>query len=134
MSSSCKCQNPEKGGTKCPTQHIALCIRGKDRECYGECILIPKEFGKVSQNFTRWSENIIKEKVVDHMKDLVEDYKAFGSKENLVNNLRSESQPNFQNYSGRIKYSTSNFDKISVNFSFSFEEKDDPTERKALAY
>tara|TARA_Y100000815_G_C13110624_1_gene412983 strand:- start:60 stop:464 length:405 start_codon:yes stop_codon:yes gene_type:complete len=134
MTSKCKCLNPEKGGTKCPTQHIALCIRGKDRECYGECIPIPNKFEKISQNFTQWSENTIKERVAEHMKDLTEQYKAFGSKEYLVNQLRSENELDFQNYSGRMKFSTSNFDEINVNYSFSFEEKDDPTERRALAF
>src|SRR5690554_4855603 len=134
MSANCKCLKPEGGGTKCPTQHIALCIRGKDRECYGECIPIPDDFRKVSKQFTYWSENQIREKVVEYMKEFARDYKAFGPKDQVSRMLRKETEFDFQNLSGRQIYSTRENDRIVVTFSFSFEENADPNERQMLAY
>lgn len=59
MGKECKCTNPDGGGTKCPVQHLALCIRGKDMECYGECIPIPNSYHRATNMFHQWlSENI----------------------------------------------------------------------------
>lgn len=134
MSTNCKCLNPEGGGTKCPTQHIALCIRGKDRECHGECIPIPNEFKNTSESFAFWSESVIKEKVVEHIKEFEDDYKAFGSKEYVSNMLRTIKISDFQGFSGRLKYTTTEQDSIEVSFSFSFEENIDPNENQMLAF
>ncbi|XOV94427.1 MAG: hypothetical protein ACFHWX_06920 [Bacteroidota bacterium] len=132
MSANCKCLNPKGGGTKCPEQHIALCIRGKDRECHGECIQIPDEFTEVSDKFSSWSENTIQEKVVEHMKEFENDYHAFGSRESISNMLRTESKQRDQGFSGKFEYSTSQFDRIVVNYSFSFAEK--TSRRQTVAY
>lgn len=122
MSTQCKCLNPEKGGTKCPEQHLALCIRGKDRECYGECIPIPSDYKKVSERFTAWSEIAIKERVIQHMVDFKEEYRAFESPERLSESLKTTSDLDFSNLSGILEYRTLNFDEIKVNFKFSFSQ------------
>lgn len=63
MGSECKCINPDGGGTKCPPQHVAICIRGKDKECYGECLSIPGVYYVDSPTFKLWLENSINEVV-----------------------------------------------------------------------
>lgn len=63
----CKCLKPDGGGTKCPPQHIALCIRGKDKECYGECITVPNKFRSESYQFTDWLKDEIENKVAEYV-------------------------------------------------------------------
>ena len=54
MSTACKCTNPDGGGTKCPSQHIAVCIRERDGHCYGECVPIPDRYDHITFDFSQW--------------------------------------------------------------------------------
>ncbi len=125
MSTNCNCQNPKSGGTKCPPQHIALCIRGVDRECYGECIPIPREYRQVSENFTYWMQNEVNQKVQEHISDNSNLYRQLSNFNETLHSLEKE------NYLDKLpkgfsKFRNSNDDEISVQYSFSFEDTIDP--------
>ncbi len=62
----CKCIKPDGGGTSCPEQCIALCVRGRDRECQGKCIPIPREFIGASFQFTSWMDKKIKAEMKEY--------------------------------------------------------------------
>lgn len=124
MSTNCNCQNPKSGGTKCPPQHIALCIRGVDRECYGECIPIPEEYTQFSDQFTYWVENQIKERVKEHIYENPNLYSGLSHFREFSHSMEKE------HYSdklpkGHSKFRNSDDDEIGVNYSFSFKDNID---------
>ncbi|CAM1348722.1 hypothetical protein [Tenacibaculum halocynthiae] len=127
MSSKCKCLNPEKGGTKCPTQHIALCIRGKDRECYGECIPIPSEYNHISDRFTFWAQNEVSERVNEHILSNKKLYKDFPNFKERFNEFKKEGHRDIHP-KGFAKFSNEINDEIRVQYSFSFEDRINPLE------
>lgn len=65
--SECRCL-PDGGGTKCPPQHIAMCIKGTDRHCYGECIPIPLSYSFASSEFLYWMDNSIMKNFGEYIK------------------------------------------------------------------
>lgn len=66
MSNECKCTNPDGGGTRCPAQHLAVCIRGKDKECYGRCVPIPSNHSFATRGFKQWLDISIEEAVREY--------------------------------------------------------------------
>src|SRR5687768_7527130 len=67
MRNECKCTNPDGGGTKCPPQHLAVCIRAKDKECYGECVPIPTDYYEDTRDFNQWLGHQVEDVVVDYV-------------------------------------------------------------------
>ncbi|MAT90266.1 MAG: hypothetical protein CMC35_06195 [Flavobacteriaceae bacterium] len=126
MSKECNCIKPKGGGTTCPSQHIALCIRGKDRQCYGECIPIPQKFRSFSESFTFWAKNIVKEKVNEHISKNSNIYFDTKDFKEISHNLEREevfdSLPK-----GISKFKNEFDDEISVQYSFSFADNIEPT-------
>ena len=120
MSSQCNCIHPEGGGTICPIQHLAICIRGKDRECYGECIPIPREFNPFSYEFDSWANDIIRTKVEDHISnnlDYFQDPNGFELPSTPMNYRDFGSQKGVFSVRSRFRR-----DVINVQYSFSFDD------------
>ncbi|SOD81067.1 hypothetical protein [Spirosoma fluviale] len=65
----CKCTHPDGGGTTCPPRHVAICIRGKDKQCYGECKPIPIEYNSVTFQFQKWLSDDIRKAVIEYIED-----------------------------------------------------------------
>lgn len=126
MSKECNCLNPKGGGTTCPPQHIALCIRGKDRQCYGECISIPEKFGSFSESFTAWAKNTVKVKVEEHISKNSNIYLKPNFKETLHTLEKEEIMDTLPK--GISKFRNDTNDEISVQYSFSFADDIDPNE------
>ena len=68
MGTACNCMNPTGGGTKCPNQHVAICIRERDGECYGECIPIPGKYYSTGEMFRSW----LQFEITSALKDFIE--------------------------------------------------------------
>lgn len=114
MSKECTCTNPNGGGTKCPVQHVAICIRGKDNECYGECVPIPTNYSFITSRFNLWLQSRI---------------------ENVVGIYASENYPDLMRFSPLTISSQSNLldggkitfrlDNTSIHVRFSYEFRND---------
>jgi hypothetical protein len=113
MSNECKCLNPDGGGTKCPPQHVALCIRGRDRECYGECVPIPINYSRPnSSQFIDWLNDSIRSKVLTYLENNYEDYaKSFNY--NVLEKVGEDTSNN-----GGVLSFQSNVGIIRVRYSF----------------
>ncbi len=112
----CKCLKPEGGGTKCPPQHIALCIRGKDKECYGECIPIPNTFRFETVKFKEWMTDSIQQQISDYISTVL-------AQENRHDSfwLEKDVESTFQN-GGTITF-MSPIGSIDVRFNFQFKDE-----------
>lgn len=113
----CKCLKPEGGGTKCPPQHIALCIRGKDKECYGECIPIPNKYRIESYDFKDWLLDNLESKVGEYVSNNLPN--AFPYQSTGINKI---SESNLSK-GGTLTFS-SNLGNIYVRYSFEFKDDD----------
>jgi len=117
MSKECKCTNPDGGGTKCPVQHVAICIRGKDKECYGECVPIPTNYTSTTSRFNQWLQNSVE--------DVVRIYAG----ENYPNSIRLSpltisTQSDLLD-GGKITFRIDNIN-IYVRFSYEFRNDIEP--------
>ncbi len=117
MSKECKCTNPDGGGTKCPIQHVALCIRGKDKECYGECVLIPNSFYTATDNFNSWLLNKVEEVVFDYASENYKNQRIDFSLEQILKSDRIQG--------GKITFRVDNI-LIYVQFSYEFKNDNEP--------
>lgn len=134
MSKECNCISPKGGGTTCPPQHIALCIRGKDRQCYGECIPIPEKFSSFSEIFTVWAKNTVRVKVAEHISKNSNIYLDSQDFKEISHTLKKEKifDPLPK---GVSKFRNDSNDEISVQYSFSFVDDIDPIEgTKVIQY
>lgn len=117
--SSCKCLNPDGGGTTCPAQHIAICTRWKDGECYGECIPIPKRYSFVSNELKKWIEHIVEANVLSHVDKGLRKGVAYPLRriERLTSNF------NDKDSSGQMAFNTLGAVKVQVRFSVEFSRR-----------
>lgn len=113
MSNECKCTHPDGGGTECPLQHVALCIRGKDRECYGTCIPIPGSYSFPTSGFGNWLDNIIDQSVNDYARA------NYGEKASQFGVTRLSDSSALQD--GRITFQ---LDTIEIHIRLSYEFRD----------
>jgi hypothetical protein len=109
----CKCTNPDGGGTKCPIQHVAVCIRGKDRECYGECVPIPENYSTTTNNFNRWLSEKVKEVVLDYA---TQNYAI------IFNAFLEQMSKSDRDQGGKITF---RFGNVLIYTQFSYEFKND---------
>jgi len=117
MSNECRCTNPDGGGTKCPDQHVAICIRGRDRECYGSCVKIPGYYSNTSGEFNRWLQVNIEGEVVVYA---IQNY----SREMEIFRLEISSQSELRD-GGKITFQIGDV-RIYVKFSFQFRNDSEP--------
>lgn len=117
MSKECKCTNPDGGGTKCPVQHVAICIRGKDKECYGECVAIPTNYTSTTRGFNQWLQNSIKDVVGIYADENYPDTIRFSP-------LTISTQSDLLD-GGRIIFRVGNIN-IHVRFSYEFRNDIEP--------
>lgn len=115
MSNECKCTHPDGGGMKCPSQHLAVCIRGRDKECYGDCIPIPSNYKIQTSDFSLWLIEMITQSVdqyaQEHYSKLITRFPLKRSSENL------------QGQGGRMTFRINNFVNIYVRFSYDLPEE-----------
>jgi hypothetical protein len=121
MSSQCRCINPDGGGTVCPPQHIALCIRGADMQCYGECTPIPALFDSITRDFAEWVNFSIYTTVNQYAVNTYDKGEQLIPTLDLVNDLFS--------FSGQRVYQYGN-SRIDVRFSFSFYNEEGSLRRQ----
>ena len=121
MRNECKCTNPDGGGTKCPTQHVAICIRGKDKQCYGECVSIPHSYRVATSDFKQW--------LVDEIEGAVRQYAVENYADNLgplsIIRITQADRPSGGGMTFRIEGGIT----ISVQYSYSFRNNIDPLGR-----
>jgi len=114
MSKECKCTNPDGGGTKCPVQHVAICIRGKDKECYGECVPIPTSYTSATNRFNQWLQNSVEDAVRTYVTENYSSSMRFSP-------LTISSQSDLLD-GGKITF---RIDTISIHAKFSYEFRND---------
>jgi len=112
MSSVCRCLRPDGGGTKCPSQHVAVCIRESDGECYGECIAIPGNYQSIDPRFTQW----LNQQLTDAVREFV--YKNTSSEGSYLRHQPITGDA-LGNYSGRLTFDLGS-NRIFVRFQFEF--------------
>ncbi|MGO4294413.1 hypothetical protein [Chitinophaga sp. RAB17] len=117
MSNECKCTHPDGGGAKCPVQHVALCIRGKDMQCYGECVPIPGSYSFETSGFNRWLDDIINQSVNDYARA------NYGEKTSQFGVTRLSDSSALQD--GRITFQLDTI-KIHIRFSYEFRNNIEP--------
>lgn len=122
-STKCKCVKPDGGGTTCPDKHIAICVRARDRECYGECIAVPASvprspFISLRDSFEDWAEIASEEAAKDYVLSVDQEV----SKEQLmqfdVNRFRTED-------GGTITFSHFSLGKIYVRYFYDIKTRND---------
>jgi len=116
MSTECKCTNPDGGGTKCPSQHIAVCIRERDGQCYGECVPIPEKYGYVSDRFTQWLEREINHAAREFVNKKTDLNISLFSNQSIKTHEIS-------NYTGQLTYYIGGTNRIFVRFLFEFSKE-----------
>lgn len=114
--SECKCLKPEGGGTKCPPQHIALCIRGKDKECYGECIPIPNAYRFDTFRFKQWMFDSIENQIGEYVSNVL-------AQENRLDSLWLEKSVESSLLNGGTLTFMSPIGNIYVRFNFQFKDE-----------
>lgn len=124
MSNECKCINPDGGGTKCPVQHIALCIRGNDQQCYGECLPIPGDYSQQTPNFNQWLQDSIYHSVNEYAEDNYAQRFPYRSLE-----VQSSAE---EPSGGRMTFRFDNY-VIYVKYSFQFDKNRESGTQRALA-
>lgn len=128
--SECKCLNPEQGGTKCPVQHVALCIRGKDRECYGECIPIPSSYRSISNEFKLWIQSVVNEKVNEHISEKPHLYRRAPNFREMHDTLRTEELADFS--PKHFIYRNEIGEVIRAYFVFTFDDTIEPLGQRVI--
>ena len=114
MSTECRCTNPDGGGTKCPSHHLAICIRELDGQCYGECIPIPSYFQIVNPHFFQWLEEEVN-KAAREFVDIRTSLKGKFINDQPITNK------DVSNGGGRLVYRLPGANKVYVWFRFEFD-------------
>lgn len=124
MATKCKCKSTDSGGTKCPDRHLALCITGKDRKCYGECIPIPNEYAQFSEYFQQWSLDEVNKSIANHLSKNAQLY----SYDTDYKEDPSKSKIDFEREEIHMRrvYKNSDNDEIIVNYSVNFDDRINP--------
>lgn len=115
-SNECRCSGASGGSTKCPENHLAICVRGRDRECYGQCIPIPNQYDHKSESFYQWLSLKLKATTLSHFtewKNFTGDFLDEINKNEIIGNYRGN---------GEVVYQHPNFGIIKVSYSYTFLE------------
>lgn len=112
MENECKCINPYGGSVKCPFQHIAICITGKDSKCQTECVPIPIDYFSPTHSFNNWLLKIFEEKVIIY---IINNYDS-----SIINGLRRTSELMHSSHGGLVTFEVFSDIDINVRFSYAF--------------
>lgn len=114
MSNECKCLKPEST-TRCPVQHVAVCIKGKNRQCHGECVPIPLNYREANDSFNDWLTDKVDELVREYAFKDDETARALG----LERGIASGDQK-----SGALMFRAENVGEIQVRYAYEFNRDD----------
>lgn len=124
MSNECKCLKPEST-TRCPVQHVAICIKGKNRQCQGECVPIPEGYRETSDSFNDW----LSEKV----DELVREYAFKDEKTSLYFDLERKAGSD-DRQARTVMFQAENIGEIQVRYAYEFYRDDMNQQEEQLVF